>query len=64
MKEVPKKTNKSIKKFKGLPRHIVRRAKDNIMANSKNVPQTVEWLNSDFGINCTADDVTALVPVF
>ena len=62
--EAPKKLKTKIGKFKGLPRHVVTKAKNNIIASTKNVPLTIEWLNRDFGINCNAADLDALVPRF
>lgn len=58
------KVDRRLKKFKGLPRHIVNKAKSNVIANIKNAPHTVEWLNREFGVNCTVSDVSALVPLF
>jgi len=62
--EAKKKETSKIRKFKGLPRHVVNRAKNNIIESARNVPTTIDWLNQEFGINCTAADLEALVPRF
>lgn len=62
--ETPKKLQKHLEKFKGLPRHIVNQARNNVIKKKSNAPLTAEWLNGMFGASFSAEDINALVPIF
>lgn len=60
--EVPKKQKSRTKKFKGLPTYVVNRAKKNIISGGRLVPVTIDWLRKDYGVNCSVEDLQALLP--
>ena len=56
--------NNVLRKFRGLPRHVVNKAKNNVIEDVNNAPLTANWLQDQYGAEVSENDVLGLVPMF
>jgi post-segregation antitoxin (ccd killing protein) len=62
--EVPKKAERRLRKFRGIPLHIVNNVRNSLISRKVPVDTLVNSLNESFGRGFDAGDLDALVPRF